>query len=309
MEKMDSLADDELQLIALKTDYDDLSNWGKVNRQFFTLINSPIFWINKIEHDFVLSINLADSKQLRKIYRQNAVKQYLLLKTSRASYNTYKDFYLLLVNNGLMGKSLLDSMGKVRESVTVGHYYNVFFDSQELYGIGYSITHQIFNQYQDKGKIIGSLLIDNQDYLTRIHKPEGAWKKLSGIAAAIYGKFTITDLPSDKKDILQYAILFDNISLMEKLLTTNPQLKEKVLLIAAAIGNEECIQLAYDHGARLTTDALVNAISYHNVYVIDKLVKLGAIITRKICLAAINNKNIDIIKKLLTPEQALYHGD
>lgn len=307
---MDNLSVDELHSIALKIDYDNLPNFTAVNQQFYTLVNSSIFWINKIEHDFTLSVKFEDIKQLREIYNYNATRQHLIIKTSRKSYNTFKDFYLLIINAGLLGESLTNTEKRMTKYVNMANNYHLFFQSDELYNIGISISNPVAEKV-DKGKIIGLMIINNRDYLSfgETHLAEETWRELSIIASAIRGKIKPTDLPTNNIDVLQYAVLFDNILVIHQLLSSNPQLNERILQIAATIGTEDTIQLAYDYGARSVTDALLEAIIYHNIYVIDKLLKLGAKITEDITLAAVRNKNVDIIKKIIITEEALYYRD
>lgn len=59
---------DLVSVIALNMDYDDLLRSSITSKQLYEVISDPIFWLNKIYHDFGLTTKLDITEKLKQFY-------------------------------------------------------------------------------------------------------------------------------------------------------------------------------------------------------------------------------------------------
>lgn len=246
-------------MIALNMDYDDLRRLSITSKQVYQVISNPIFWLNKIYHDFGVSVKLDIIEKLPNLYVKIATDHHYPVIGGEDYANSYRNLCRLIFNAARLGKSPAR-----------------FIDKLKLFGfdadyINYNMLITIGTKMARGEKIISEI-----------------------IAPAISGDIElIKKIPNDPTDslrhaifyeLLKYAILFDHINIVEYIYPVFND-SEVIMEIAAYIGNNNSIQFAYDKAARDLDEAMLYAITYNNIEVMEKLISLGA--------------DIDIIEKAM----------
>lgn len=273
---------DILRMIGLKLDYDDLGNYLMVTKTLYTLKSSSVFWKDKIYHDF-------GQENCSQSYVKVATRYYNPVRGSENYAHSYRSLGRLLFNAGKLNKSTgryIDKMHSLWRFDITGNL--------EIMGRGKGNRLTV----QDKDSIlpytIGLILAHREKDISTVSAIKLDY--CYNVAAAVRGDTILPKFPYyQSSDILTYAILFDNISIIREYITRLPGSYNLPTIVE--LGNGDTIQFFHD----LDSDRFINlidnllslAIVYHNTEAIPKLVELGAIITAETIENAIEDCGSD----------------
>lgn len=283
---MERLPDDLIRIFAIFLDYDDLLNYRLSNKVFYNLVNNPIFWADKINHDFGITLSRASEK----LYVKIATENYHPVRGSEKYADSNRDLLRLIFNATKRGKLT----NRLRKKLTHPQEQVNFITE-----IGLAFKDGAPDQGWTERNIIGNLLAGRPieaiiDMVILNH--------CYNLAAIIRGD---TELPryyrSQAYEYFSYAILFDNIPILHQTFAEIPELD--IFIQAARYGNPDTIQFIGDAiGGQLVNnlDIMLEYASYNrNLRGINKLVDLGARITVEYIEENCSRGSRKLIKALL----------
>lgn len=273
---------DLLRRIALNIEYDDLANYCVISRELIQLCKEEIFWLDKIAHDFGITLTSNPTIPGKKRYLQIAIQEHYPIENSIYSY---RDLLLLIFNAAQIGKATDKLISRINNLFARDRGMNILLISSRMDSF-LDIAETIYNKNNIstltnnwdilEGTLIGAIIVDNQEAIKQLEEKIDRVDFCYVIAGAITNNINLIKSGAINVTGMKYAILFDSKEAVKHMIEIEDFDINQALEIAAEMGTLELFDSLYKQNHEINDEDLLEyAISKGNLLVIQKFVNLG----------------------------------